>query len=103
MTTEQQISKHQAERDQARQNLRDTFAEFNAKVERAGDNLRPEHLVESHSIAASLVAGALGFLIGSINGRGTGPIIIAATAAFALSIRSSRERPDARRARDSTE
>jgi ElaB/YqjD/DUF883 family membrane-anchored ribosome-binding protein len=92
MTTEEQISKNEDERDEARQNLRDTLTEVNAKVERAGDDLRPEHLIESHPVAASLVAGALGFLIGStINSRGTGPVMIAAVAGFALSIRSSRE------------
>ena len=92
MTTEEQISKNQDERDEARQNLRDTLTEVNAKVERAGGDLRPEHLVESHPVAASLMAGALGFLIGStIDNRGTGPIMIAAVLGFALSIRSSRE------------
>ena len=92
MTTEEEISKNQDERDEARQDLRDTLTEVNAKVERAGGDLRPEHLVESHPVAASLVAGALGFLIGStINNRVTGPIMIAAVLGFALSIRSSRE------------
>ncbi len=92
MTTEEQNSKNQDERDEARQNLRDTLTEVNAKVERAGDDLRPEHFIESHAVAASLIAGALGFLIGStINSRGTGPVMIAAVLGFALSIRSSRE------------
>jgi hypothetical protein len=92
MTTEEEISKNQDERDEARQDLRDTLTEVNAKVERAGGDLRPEHLVESHPVVASLVAGALGFLIGStINNRVTGPIMIAAVLGFALSIRSSRE------------
>jgi ElaB/YqjD/DUF883 family membrane-anchored ribosome-binding protein len=92
MTTEEQISKNQDERDEARQNFRDTLTELNAKVERTGNDLRPEHLVESHPVAASLIAGALGFLIGAnINNRGTGPIMIAAVLGFALSIRSSRE------------
>jgi len=92
MTTEEQISKNQDERDEARQNLRDTLTEVNAKVERAGDDLRPDHFIESHAVAASLVAGALGFLIGSgIKSRGTGPVMIAAVLGFALSIRASRE------------
>ncbi len=92
MTTEEQISKNQDERDEARQDLRDTLTEVNAKVERAGGELRPEHLIESHPVAASLVASALGFLIGStINSRGTGPVMIAAVLGFALSIRSSRD------------
>jgi hypothetical protein len=89
MTTEEQISKNRDERDEARQNLRDTLTEVNAKVERAGSDLRPDHLIESHPVAASLAAGALGFLIGStINNRATGPIMIAALLGFALSIRS---------------
>jgi len=92
MTTEEQISKNQDERDEARQNLRDTLTEVNAKVERAGGDLRPEHLVESHPIAACCVAGALGFLLGaSVKSRGAGPIMIATLLGFALSIRSSRE------------
>jgi ElaB/YqjD/DUF883 family membrane-anchored ribosome-binding protein len=90
MTTEEQISKSQSERDEARQDLRDTLNEVNAKVERAGDELRPDHLVESHPVGACLVAGVIGFLLGStISSRATGPIIIAAVAGFALSIRSS--------------
>lgn len=80
------------ERDQALQNLRDTLTEVNARVERAGGDLRPDHLVESHPVAASLVSGALGFLIGSIvDSRGIGPIMIAAVAGLALSMRASRE------------
>ena len=102
MATEEQkeqISKNQDERDGARQDLRDTLTEVNAKVERAGGDLRPDHLIESHPVAASLVAGALGFLIGStLDSRGTGPIMIAAVLGFALSIRSSRDtsEPDGR-------
>ena len=92
MTTEEQISKNQCERDEARQDLRDTLNEVNARVERAGEELRPDHLVESHPVGASLIAGALGFLIGStIDNRGTGAIIIAAVLGFALSARSSGE------------
>ena len=91
MTTEEQNSIDQDERDAARQDLRDTLSEVNAKVERVGDELRPDHFIEHHSVAAALVAGALGFLIGStINSRGTGPIMIAGVLGFALSIRSSR-------------
>lgn len=99
MTTEEQISKSQNEREEARQDLRETLSEVNAKVEQAGADLRPEHLVESHPVGAALVAGVLGFLIGStIDSRATGPIMIAAATGFALSIRSSREAslPDGR-------
>ena len=92
MTTEEQIFKNQNERDEARQDLRDTLMEVNAKVERAGDDLRPSHMVESHPVGASMVAGVIGFLIGStINNRAAGPILIAAVTGFALSIRSARE------------
>jgi len=90
MTTEEQNSKNQDERDEARQDLRDTLTEVNAKVERVGDDLRPVHIIESHPLAASLVAGALGFLIGStVSRRGTGPIMIAAMLGVALSMRFS--------------
>jgi hypothetical protein len=94
MTTEEQISKNQneRERDEARQDLRDTLNQVNAKVERAGGDLRPDHLVESHPVGACLAAGVLGFLMGStIENRVAGPIMIAAVLGFALSIRSSRE------------
>ncbi len=92
MTTEEQISRNQDERDEARQDLRDTLNEVNAKVEQAGGDLRPGHLVASHPIAACLVAGALGVLLGAnIKSRATGPIMIATLLGFALSIRSSRE------------
>jgi hypothetical protein len=92
MTTEEQISETQDERDEARQNLRDTLAEVNAKVERAGQDLRPDRLVESYPVAVCWVAGALGFFIGSTaKNRVTGPIAIAALLGFALSRRSSRE------------
>ena len=95
MATEEQkeqISKNQDERDEARQDLLDTLTEVNAKVESAGGDLRPDRLIESHPVAASFSAGALGFLIGStIDSRGTGPVMLAAVLGFALSIRSSRE------------
>ncbi len=96
MTTEEQISKNQDERDEARQNLRETLTEVNAKVERAADDFRPYQLIESHPVGASLVAGALGCLVGSIfNQHTTGPIMVAAVLGFALSIRSSREASEA--------
>jgi hypothetical protein len=92
MTTEEQISKNQYERDEARQNLRDTLSAVNAKVERAGEDLRPDHFVESHSIAACLIAGVLGVLVGAnVKSRGTGPVLIAALLGVALSIRAPRE------------
>ena len=92
MTTEEEISQIQDEQDGARQNLRDTLSEVNAKVERAGSDLRPDHLVEGHPFAACLVAGTLGFLLGaSVKNHGTGPIVIAALLGFALSRHSSND------------
>ena len=86
MTTEEQISAIQTERDDARQNLRDTLTEVNDKVERTEDQMRPDHVIESHPVGAALIAGALGFLFGSIvNSRGAGPIVIAALLGVALS------------------
>jgi hypothetical protein len=90
MTTEEQISAIQIERNDARQNLRDTLNEVNDKVGRAEDQLRPDRIIESHPVEASLVAGALGFLFGSmVNSRGAGPIVIAALLGFAVSKRGS--------------
>jgi hypothetical protein len=88
MTTQQQISAFQDERDDARQDLRDAMVEVNAKVERAEDGLRPVRMVENHSAGAAMVAAAIGFLIGSTtNNRSSGPIMIAALFGFALSRR----------------
>ena len=48
--------------------------------------MRPDHVIESHPVGASLMAGALGFLFGSIvNNRGAGPVVIAALLGFAIS------------------
>ncbi len=92
MTSQEEISKNDVERNEARQNLRDTLTEVNAKLERAESDLRPDHLIESHPVGVSLMAGALGFLLGSsINNRATGPVMIAALLGFALSRRASGE------------
>ena len=92
MTMDEQISRIQDERDDARQDLRDALSEVSAKVERAEDDLRPERMIENHSAAAGLIAGAIGFLIGSTtNNRGAGPIMIAALLGVALSRRGSNE------------
>src|ERR1019366_226444 len=69
MAREEQISAIQIERNDARQNLRDTLTEVNAKVGRAEGGMRPDHVIESHPVGASLMAGALGFLFGSIASR----------------------------------
>ena len=92
MTTEEQISAIQIERKDARQDLRDTLTEVNAKVERAEGGMRPDHVIESHPVGASLIAGALGFLFGSIsNSRGAGPVVIAALLGFAISKHASND------------
>jgi len=86
MTTQEQISAIQTERDDARQDLRDTLTEVNDKVGRTEDEMRPDHIIESHPVGASLIAGALGFLFGSIvTSRGAGPIVIAALLGVAIS------------------
>jgi len=90
MTTEEQISAIQTERDDARQDLRDTLTDVNEKVGRVEDEMRPDRVIESHAVGASLIAGAMGFLFGSIvNSRGAGPVVIAALVGFALSKRGS--------------
>ena len=92
MTNQEQISANQTERDDARRDLRDTLAEVNEKVERTEDEMRPDHVIESHPVGASLIAGALGFLFGSIvNSRGAGPIVIAALLGVAISKHGSNE------------
>jgi hypothetical protein len=92
MTTQQQISAFQDERDDARQDLRDALVEVNAKVGRAEDGLRPERIIENHSVGAAMVAAAIGFLVGSTtNNQGAGPIMIAALFGFALSRRTSED------------
>jgi hypothetical protein len=92
MTTQEQISAIQTERDDARQNLRDTLTEVNDKVERTEDEMRPDHVIESHPVGASLIAGALGFLFGSIvTSRGAGPIVIATLLGVAISKHGSND------------
>src|SRR5260370_14174741 len=91
-TSKEEIYRNQDEGDEARQGLRDTLSEVNAKRERAGNEFRPDHLIEGHAVGACLMVGALGFLLGSsINSRVTGPAMIAALLGFALSRRSASE------------
>jgi ElaB/YqjD/DUF883 family membrane-anchored ribosome-binding protein len=91
-TTKEQISAMRIERDDARQGLRDTLIEVNDKVERAEDAMRPDHVIESHPVGAALIAGAFGFLFGSIvNSRGAGPAVIAALLSVAISKRGSHD------------
>ena len=94
MTTEEQISAIQTERDDARQDLRDTLTDVNEKVGQVEDEMRPDRVIESHAVGASLIAGAMGFLFGSIvNSRGAGPVVIAALVGFAISKRGSDDQP----------
>jgi hypothetical protein len=60
MTTTEQIAAIRVERDDARQDLRDTLADVNEKVGQAEGEMRPDHVIESHPVGASLMAGALG-------------------------------------------
>jgi hypothetical protein len=93
MTTDEQLSAIQTERDDARQDLRDTLTEVNDKVGRAEDEMRPDRVIENHAVGASLIAGALGFLFGSIvNSRGAGPVVIGALLGVAISKRSADDR-----------
>jgi len=92
MTTEEEHSQIRDERDDARQDLRDTLAEVNAKVERARADLRPDHMIESHPVAACFVAGVLGYILGTKPANhGTGPLMLAGILGFALLKHSSLE------------
>jgi hypothetical protein len=92
MSSEEEIAKLQEEQEAARQDLRDTLNEVNAKIEQVESDLRPDHMIESHPVGASIVAGALGFLMGTrLKSRLTGPIMIAAVIGFVLSRRTSKE------------
>ena len=91
MTTDQEISKIEDELEGARGDLRDTMAEVNHKVERAEVALYPEQLVRSYPVGASCLAGALGFLIGSMtNNRVAGPAVMIALLGYAISERISK-------------
>ena len=90
MTTQEEISKIQVERDEALRDLRAALSEASAKVELVSGNLRPDRLIQSHPVAAYIVAGGLGFLLGAnITNRGIGPLAFAALVGFALSRHSS--------------
>lgn len=85
----EQNSKIQHECDDAHQDLEDTMHEIGAKFTSAEDGLRPDRLIESHAVGASLIAGAIGFWLGATGtNRATAPMIIAALLGFALSKRS---------------
>jgi hypothetical protein len=85
MTTEEEISKNRDERNEARQDLRDTLTEVSAKAEQQEGELRPDRLIESSPIGASCLAGALGFVIGSrAHPSAVGPAMIVALLGYAI-------------------
>jgi hypothetical protein len=64
MTTIEQIAAIQIERDDARQDLRDTLADVNEKVGQAESEMRPDHVIESHPVGRSLVdSGGFGLSV----------------------------------------
>ena len=86
MTTEEQISKVREERDEARQELRNTLIEASAKAEELEERLHPERMVESSPIAAAALAGAVGFFLGSrAQPTIVGPVTFVALLGFAIS------------------
>jgi hypothetical protein len=92
MTTEEEISRNEYERNEARQDLRVMLNEVNAKLDRAGEDFRPDHLVANHPVAASLVGSAVGFFTGStVKSRVIGPIAIAVLLGIAISKQFSRQ------------
>ena len=94
MTTDERNSKIQHDCDDAHQDLEDTLHEIGAKFTSAEDGLRPDRLIESHAVGASLIAGAIGLWLGSTStNRATAPMIIAALLGFAFSKRYE-DQPD---------
>jgi hypothetical protein len=59
------IEKIENELEQAKQDLHQTIAEVNLKVEEVGTRLQPEGLVKRNPMAAACVAAALGYVAGS--------------------------------------
>jgi hypothetical protein len=86
MTTEEQISKVREERDDARQDLRNTLIEVSAKAEELEERLRPERMIENSPIAAAALAGAVGFFLGSgAHPTVVGPVTFVALLSYAIS------------------
>ena len=85
MTAQEEISKIEAELDEAQHDLRDTLTEARAKAEHQEGVLRPDRLVESYPIEATCLAGALGFIIGSrIHPSAVGPAMIVSLLGYAI-------------------
>ena len=59
------ITKIENDLEQARQDLHQTMAEVNLKVEEVSTRLQPESIVKRNPVAAACVAGALGYIAGS--------------------------------------
>jgi hypothetical protein len=90
MTAQEEISKIEAELDEAQHDLRDTMTEASAKAEHQEGVLRPDRLVESYPIEATCLAGALGFIIGSrLHPSAVGPAMIVSLLGYAISRRFS--------------
>jgi len=90
---QEENSRDQVVRSEARQDLRDTLAEVSVRIGRAESDLRPDHLIENHACGVSIAAGVFGFFVGSrTNGWLTGPVIFAALLSIALAKGSSSKR-----------
>jgi hypothetical protein len=92
-TAQEEISKIETELEEAQHDLRDTLTEASAKAAQQEGMLRPDRLVESYPIEATCLAGALGFVIGSMLHRSpVGPAIFVSLLGFAISKRFSHNR-----------
>ena len=91
ITAQEEISKIEAELDEAQHDLRDTLTAASAKAEHQEGVLRPDRLVESYPIEATCLACALGFIIGSrlLHRSAVGPVMIVSLLGYAISRRFS--------------
>src|SRR5580700_6727663 len=90
MTAQEEISKIEAELDEAKNDLHDTLTEASAKAHHQEGALRPDRLVERYPVEATCLAGALGFIIGSrLNRSAVGPVMIVSLLGYAIARRVS--------------
>jgi hypothetical protein len=90
MSTEELISKVREERDEARQDFRNTLTEVTAKAEELEEQLRPDHMVERSPMVAAFLAAALGFFFGSrSHPTVVGPVTFIALLGYAISKKCS--------------
>jgi len=82
---EDNVGQIESELEEARQDLHQTVAEVNQKVEAAATQLQPEHLVERHPLLSVCIAGALGFTLGNRANRGLGFLVLGGLLGVALS------------------